>query len=92
MTLFHDGQRAHEGQPMEVVMKRWQIAAMDTKIADKSAAVAVDTLAFTGRAIVYRLFDVVEDGDAKLVDRIGQQRARSAHAHFGTHLEQPPDV
>ena len=78
MTLFHDGQRAHEGQPMEVVMKRWQIAAMDTKIADKSAAVAVDTLAFTGRAIVYRLFDV--GGEIHLDEALGHLAPSSSRA------------
>jgi hypothetical protein len=39
-----------------------------------------------------RRLDAVEHRHAERVDRVGQQRARAAHAHLGAHRPQPVDV
>ena len=39
-----------------------------------------------------RLLDAIEHRHAELVDRVRQQRSRSADADLGAHLLEPPDV
>jgi len=60
---------------MEVRTKGRQIGAMRTTFAGTSAAVAVETHLFTGRAIVYRLFDV---GGEVLLDQTIEKLASSS--------------
>src|SRR5712675_2657561 len=38
------------------------------------------------------LFDPVEDSHAELIDRVREQRPRSAHSHLGPELGQTPDI
>jgi hypothetical protein len=68
---------------MEVVTGVRQIASMGTKLAETSSAVATDRFLLSGRAVVYRLFDV--GGEIHIEDALGRlsssspARARPVH-------------